>query len=291
VARGERRPRVLLIAVAAVVSLVWVAAGNVSASAAGGVGYFALGDSYASGEGTPDSGTTFNESQLCHRSDQAWPHRLGAADPGLSWVGSAACSGAPAAAITGGYRGLSAQADTLSRYAAQVRVVTVTIGGNDIGFTGVLVSCFAIDCHLFGTVRASVTKMTTTLPGQLATAYAAIRHAAPNSRIVVVGYPRIFPTSQDATHNCGWLTPTERTDVNNAAATLDSTIGAAANRAGFDYVSTLNAFSGHELCTSSSWVNLVGFALHPEYDGHPNAAGQAALATTVQTYLTAHQIA
>ena len=46
--------------------------------------------------------------------------------------------------------------------------------------------------------------------------------------------------------------------LRNVASQLNAVLASAAAAAGVDYVSTLNAFKGHELCTGQSDLNPVG---------------------------------
>ena len=250
-------------------------------------GYFALGDSYSSGEANPPW-----VNATCDRSDNAWPYVVGNRDQGLQWIGSVACSGASSTAIYSSYLGQPSQGSVLQSYASKVNVVTMTMGGNDIGFSSTLAACYLTDCWRFGGITKAQKAITNNLPSALQIAYLGVRQAAPNARIIVVGYPRLFPTSQSATQGCGWLTPTERTKLNDLAALLDSTIKNAAHAAGFDYVSTLNALNGHELCTANSWVFpiLAGPLAGGAAEGHPLYNGQQAIANIVQSYMSLHKI-
>lgn len=102
----------------------------------------ALGDSYSSGVGTPDPDPTV---PACYRTPHAWPNLVAAA---LHWqVVNLACSGAKTADITAPYGGQPAQTDLLAALRPRPQVVTITIGGNDVGFAPVLATCFVSDCR------------------------------------------------------------------------------------------------------------------------------------------------
>src|SRR5262249_19589807 len=103
-----------------------------------GVSYAALGDSYSSGVGggSYDPGTD-TSSDKSRRSPDAFP-RPTAAIAGTG-VNHLACSGAVMSNIrTTGQYGEPAQ---LSALPATSNLVTITIGGNDVGFAGVLTKC------------------------------------------------------------------------------------------------------------------------------------------------------
>jgi hypothetical protein len=246
----------------------------------------AMGDSYSSGEANPpfDPGTNV-PGDKCHRSAGAWPRLLATSDPTIAMEADIACSGAKTEDITKqAFNNEPPQIEQLLELPQAPQVITITIGGNDVGFKSVLENCFLLDCSLDHRLATAKRYIEKTLPGVLAATYNAILAAEPDSLVVVVGYPRLFPLAQAATHRCGWLTPTERTKLNGLATLLNSVIGTAARNAGFTYVSTLNALSGHEECQSHSWLYPIGD--RPlVYDAHPTAQGQQVLAAVVRQAL------
>jgi lysophospholipase L1-like esterase len=247
----------------------------------------AMGDSYSSGEGNPpfDPGTDVKKGDHCHRSVQAWPRLLAAADPTITLEAHMACSGATTKDITSSrFNNEPSQIRQLEALAQPPQLITITIGGNDFGFGSVLANCFLANCvidHRLVTARNYIEK---TFPGVLGQAYDAIHAAEPGTSVAVIGYPRIFPTRQSATRNCNWLSSTERTQLNGLATLVNSVIGTAARKKGFTYVPTLNAFHRHEECTARSWLYPIAKTPLP-YDGHPLLAGQQALEKIVRAAL------
>src|SRR3954468_16722520 len=159
----------------------------------------ALGDSYSSGVGTPDPDPSI---PACYRTPHAWPNLVGAA---LHWqVVNLACSGAQTTDVTAPFGGQAAQTDLLAALSPKPDVVTITIGGNDVGFGRVLAECFVSDC--LRAVGQSEVAMVTVLPDRLATTYRAVEAAAPDARLVVVGYPQLFPAHKSDVVGCAWLT-------------------------------------------------------------------------------------
>ena len=255
------------------------------------ISYVALGDSYSSGEGNappPFDGGTATPADQCHRSPHAWP-RILAAQSGIA-IRHLACSGATLNDVTAGKYGEPGQVAALAKLNATkvVTLVTVTIGGNDVGFKTILGSCrFYPRCL-------------TNLPSNLATVdlvasqlrfnlLPAIQKAAPAAKIVVVGYPRLFPASKYSNVNCGWLTETKRIALNTLDGHMDSTYKAQVGKFGATYVSTYDSLAGHELCTRNSWVNPITSAstnwLTNANQGHPTYNGQLAMAETVKSAL------
>src|SRR5271169_7069851 len=96
-----------------------------AAEAASSVRYVALGDSYSSGLG---AGDYISSSGSCDRSTNAYPEQWAAANSPATFT-SAACSGATTADV------LSGQVSALS---VSTTLVSITIGGNDAGFSSVM---------------------------------------------------------------------------------------------------------------------------------------------------------
>ena len=247
----------------------------------------AMGDSYSSGEGNPpfDPGTDVKNGDHCHRSAQAWPRLLAAADPTITMEAHIACSGATTKDVTSRrFNHEPSQIRQLEALPQPPQLITITIGGNDFGFGSVLSNCFLANCiidHRLSTARNYIEK---TFPGVLRRAYDAIRDAAPGTSVAVIGYPRIFPARQSAARNCNWLSSAERTQLNGLATLVNSVIGTAARKHGFTYVPTLDAWHGHEECTAHSWLYPIADPPLP-YDGHPLPAGQQALEKIVRAAL------
>ncbi|WP_229905690.1 SGNH/GDSL hydrolase family protein [Lentzea cavernae] len=187
--------------------------------------YVALGDSYASGAG---AGSYVDGS--CRRSANAHPALRGREFASFKFV---ACSGATTKSLRPQLRALT-PATTL---------VTITIGGNDLGFADVLTTCTLNgDAACSKRVATAVGFVHGQLPGRLDTTYAAIRTASPA--------------------------------LNDAADQLSDEIAKAAGRAGARYVDVREAFADHGVCAEQPWITGLTSPTADSY--HPNAAGQAA---------------
>ena len=233
--------------------------------------YVALGDSYSSGTGTRsylDDGTS------CQRSTYAYPALIAAAR-GYA-LNFRACAGARVADVT------TTQLGALS---ASTSYVTISVGGNDAGFADVLTECatpwWAGDCD--GAIDDAQYFITNTLPGRLSTLYASIRAKAPNAKVVVVGYPRIF-MGEDC--NAGtWFSPAEMTRLNQTADLLNSRTSTQASAKGFSFANPTSRFVGHAVCDDVEWINGLSNPVSESY--HPNKAGHASGYTpTVSPLLT-----
>ena len=98
-----------------------------------------------------------------------------------------------------------------------------------------------------------------------------VASARPNARVVVLDYPQLYDLSKSG--SCIGLSTTDRTDLNQAANDLDGQVQAAAARYGDSFGDVRSAFSGHQICDSSSWLHSVDiFSISSSY--HPTAAGQ-----------------
>jgi lysophospholipase L1-like esterase len=207
--------------------------------------YVALGDSYSSGTGTR---SYLADGTACQRSTSAYPSLIAAAR-GYA-LNLRACSGATIPDVT------DAQLGALS---GSTSYVTISVGGNDAGFADVLTECalpwWASNCGRAIDTAQSFIK--NTLPGRLSTLYAAIRAKAPNAKVVVVGYPRIF-------------------------------MGEDCNA--FTWFSPANRFVGHAVCDDVEWINGLSSPISESY--HPNKAGHASGYTpTVSPGLTGATVA
>lgn len=235
---------------------------------------WASGDSFASGEANPPF---TKEGGNCDRSKDAWPNLFATKSNTLAMLTNIACSGATTADLRKQFKGQPAQLDTLKEQ--QPDVILLMVGGNDLKFGHLLVDCFVLNClsdKQYDTLQANIAKLEETL----AALYQEIEELTPGAQLVVVGYPRIFPTDHADTYRCGWLTPSERTRFNDLAGKLDKAVAEAASHTGAIYISTLDALEGHELCTRDSWMYSIGKS-GGNKRGHPLLAGQQAIADLV----------
>ena len=223
------------------------------------VRYVALGDSYAAGTGAAYDTAARGG---CARSADAYPERWAAHHAHASFV-SAACDGATTAGV------LSGQVQALS---ARTTLVSLTVGGNDAGFSHVLTACvlqfWGSACH--SAVSAADALVARTLPGRLDATLQAIRARAPAAKVVVVGYPDLYDLSRSS--GCLGLSTARRTALDRGADALDTALSAAAARNGAAFADVRGEFAGHEICDASPWLYAVTFPFGDSY--HPTTAGQ-----------------
>lgn len=234
-----------------------VAAGS-PAKAASTVNYVALGDSYSSGVG---AGSYYSSSGSCDRSPNAYPALWAAANSPASFT-FAACSGATTTDV------IDSQLSSLS---SSTTLVSITIGGNDAGFSSVMETCVLDSTSsCLSAVSQGETFIEDQLPARLDTMLADIRADAPSARIVVLGYPDFYDLSVPI---CIGLSSQDHTAIDQAADDLDSALATAAASHGDVFADVRSQFAGHELCDGAGWLNSVDITnISASY--HPTATGQ-----------------
>ncbi|MER7724705.1 SGNH/GDSL hydrolase family protein [Streptomyces sp. NPDC096323] len=227
------------------------------ASAAAG-GYVALGDSYSSGVG---AGSYLSDSGDCRRSTKAYPYLWAAANSPSSFA-FVACSGATTSSVSSGQLGSLTSSTSL---------VSVTAGGNDVGFADVMQDCvLSSESTCLAGVNAAVGRMNNTLPSRLGSLYASIHSKAPQAHVVVLGYPRFYKIGGSCVAG---LTEKERTAINDASDVLNGVLAKQAANAGFAFSGVVDEFTGHELCSGDAWLHSVSIPVENSY--HPKAVGQS----------------
>jgi lysophospholipase L1-like esterase len=228
---------------------------GIPAQAASAVHYVALGDSYSSGVGA--GGT----SGSCAKSPNAYAALWAKANSPASFT-FAACQGATTGDV------ISSQLSSLS---TSTTLVSITIGGNDVGFGNIMETCvLKSTTTCVNTVTAAEKYATGTLPGLLNTTLADIRVHAPNAKIVVLDYPVFYDLGAWL---CLGLSGTDHTTLDNGINILDGVIKAAAVRNGDTFADVRSQFASHEICSGSDWLHALSI-LDISESYHPNANGQ-----------------
>ncbi|MBE9375897.1 SGNH/GDSL hydrolase family protein [Saccharopolyspora sp. HNM0983] len=222
--------------------------------------YVALGDSYSSGVGTREY---FDDSGDCRRGPHAYP-QLYADAAGVTEFAFVACSGAVTDDV---------DAEQLDALDESTTLVTVSIGGNDVGFADVIQSCLlGDDAGCDEAVSTAEQEMRSELPDKLDDTYDGISGAAPAAEVVVLGYPKLAELG-----DCGvpGFSETKRERINAGADVLAGVLRERAEAAGFTFADPRSQFDGHGVCGEDEWVNGPSAPLvesfHPNIDGH--AAG------------------
>jgi GDSL-like lipase/acylhydrolase family protein len=315
----------------------------------------ALGDSYISGEAGRWKGNTADSSPGRLGTDRAWradpsdpANPAGVIDRSLVYGDTAAngchrsdvsevvsarlpvrkvinlaCSGARTVnvlrASAGGvaFKGEEPQNDQLAEVARanKVKLIVVSIGGNDLGFGSILTSCVGAylsagtpcSSTLPPTIDAGLPKMAAAVTATLDDVRATMSEAGYNQadyRLVLQSYPSPLPAAGKNRYSGTAADPRASVggcpfqDVDSAWAksslipALSSALGAAAKKGGAQFLDLSDAFSGHELCASaakqstgtprganSEWIRFVDLAGQGDVAEslHPNYFGQKAL--------------
>jgi lysophospholipase L1-like esterase len=224
-----------------------------------------------------------SEADGCHRSDVA---PIESAPIAVDLKVNLACSGATARDLWPGDEGGTAhfgeppQADQLAAVARrdQVRMVVVTVGGNDVGFGGLVGGC-ALDwvrspadepdtCRggaedeIEGAAPRATRYATAALHGVRRTLQAA-GYDRSDYRLVTIGYPSPLPEGRWFRYpEDGWSRLSEGgcpfwdVDADWAAEVatvhIDAMLEAAAAATGAEYLDLTHAFDGHQLCDRRS---------------------------------------
>jgi lysophospholipase L1-like esterase len=267
-----RRPALVLLLALATLALAFAFAAGARAA-----NYVALGDSYAAGPLIPNPVLPLG----CLKSDHNYPH-LAAPGIGLT-LRDASCSGATTVDMTNpqNVEPDGPNPPQFNSLDANTTVVSLTIGGNDIGFSEVAESCITLnpfshpclDKYDAGGVDQLKARIEATAP-KVAAVLAGIKSRSPSAKIYLVNYPAIFP---ETGLGCWPQMPIGFQDVPYLRSTeqrLDSMLANQAAAAGATLVNWYNASIGHDACKGSStrWVEpLVPGELAAPI--HPNRAG------------------
>ncbi|HEX5568356.1 MAG TPA: SGNH/GDSL hydrolase family protein, partial [Streptomyces sp.] len=192
----------------ALVGLVLGGAGTAAAQEAAATSYVALGDSYSSGVG---AGNYDSNSGSCKRSYNAYPVLWKNANSPSSFHFTA-CSGATTTDVINNQLGPLNTGTTL---------VSISVGGNDAGFSDVMTACVTQgEKACLARVAEARRYVSDVLPARLDAVYNAIRSKAPNARVVVLNYPRFYKLNGYCSVG---LSETSRAAINDAADHLSDT--------------------------------------------------------------------
>lgn len=289
------------------------------------IDYLGLGDSYTSGEGAFDYLTgTDTSDNMCHLSIHSYPLLLSRDLFSQSGGHSVACSGAVINDVgdtspdyRGQVRGVksfkemqagdasfldSIMANYRPGYLAQQRfarqyqpaIITVSVGGDDIGFGDILEQCVTPHVSLhwsdntcFSTYedRLEIMQLIDRTIPRWTGLFKQLAAASPGSQIYALGYPDVASD----TGNCGFnvhLSKSELEFARELVSYLDTSISRAALKAGVNYIDINQALAGHRLCEAAGYdvavngltagkdAGFLGLRVFGKESYHPNALGQ-----------------
>jgi GDSL-like Lipase/Acylhydrolase family len=247
-------------------------------------GYLALGDSYASGNG---SGGTVTGGK-CLRNDNAYPVLWQSLHPNYS-LSFRACSGA---SITSVVR------QQLQAMTAQTRLVSVTVGGDDNSyFNSLATGCIwennlGLDSLCKSQVQEDEQSAMQVLGGphgryvymfdaidRKDQSFSAPGRPSSPAKLVVLDYPDPFSGSG----RCGLWDNKSQRYLDDFANVLDHIMEESLLQAKLEmaaqFVDVRPAFSGHGICSATPWIYGLRLDSHGFKDSyHPNKLGQRAYA-------------
>jgi lysophospholipase L1-like esterase len=247
--------------------------------------YVALGDSYTAGPLIPNQSLN---PLGCLRSDHNYPHLV---QPSLTTasLSDASCSGATTDDMFNAQSTeIGSNPPQLDALTSDTRVVTLGIGGNDIGFSDVVINCARLnpfdpckDDYVHGSTDDISNRIAATAP-KVDAVIAAIHSRAPGAKMHVVGYPVILPASGAGCWPTVPILPTDVSYLRAKEIELNGMLAARAAADGAFYDDTYTSSVGHDVCrgTGTRWVEgLVPTSLAAPV--HPNALGMQNTARVV----------
>ena len=244
--------------------------------------YVAMGDSYTSGPLVLPHDTSWVP-QDCGQSYGNYPHLA------AKWIHAdvfrdVSCGGATIDDFAGVQGSPAFDNSVRPQYDAlddSVDVVTVGIGGNDVGFVGVALGCIRPDPATLSmapctptyfengvdTVSRDIAAMQVELGGALDE----IHRRAPNAQVFVVSYPDAVP---DNGVGCYPYMPILNEDMPYIVAKfkeMNGALKAAAESHRASYIDIYKGGIGHDACKPPllAWVNGLVW-VPPSYPAHPN---------------------
>lgn len=247
--------------------------------------YVSLGSSFAAG--TALGGVKPDTPERCGRSAANYATLL-ASRLGLELTDTA-CGGATTAHVLGPWNELPPQIDAVT---PQTRLVTITIGGNDLGYVRNLVAASCDPAK--GISLGSRTLACPAIKEPTEADYArtedglrqiarTVKQRAPGARVIFVQYVRLVP---DAACSGLKLSPVDAAITRTIGQRLAKLTMRAASAEGAEVLAADQLSVGHTPCAKQPWSagpQPTGPAANAPW--HPNMAGHAALAEALARQL------
>lgn len=255
--------------------------------------YVALGDSFAAGPFIPPQRT---DPLGCARSTRNYP-ALVAEGLDVTEFTDVSCSRAVTGHMTTAQQvPLGSNPPQFDALRADTDLVTVTIGGNDIGFTDIVTTCglmsitdpLGAPCKRQATAGGSdvyAERIIAAAPN-IAGVLRGIQERSPDATVLVVSYLRLLPP----TIGCWPVAPIALGDVpylDGLHQQLNAVLAEQADRHGAVFVDAYAASLGHDICQGSSVKWVEGFIpTRTAFPVHPNPEGMRAVADLTLSELT-----
>ncbi len=280
--------------------------------------YVAMGDSFSSGEGNAPyiSNTGVSGVNECHRSEDAYAMQIDNTPTlNIQLVAFLACSGATTNDVLGisetdNPNGRWSEAGQIAYLSVldEVDIVTLSIGGNDIGFTDFATSCVLASCDEYSSIYATTVDNINGLDTVLEASYIDVLDQLPvGGDLYVVNYPMLVPmdktTLDPIDMDCHYLYngTTVGTELVNhwgngqAAQDVIARLNAKIEEVVYEisltdsrihYLDVSDDFTGHDVCSSGSYF-FNNYATDPTAMFHPNDEGVDLLSTLIAIEITA----
>ncbi|WP_116247883.1 SGNH/GDSL hydrolase family protein [Nocardiopsis sp. FIRDI 009] len=260
--------------------------------------YVALGDSYSSGDGAGDYDPVTAEPGGCWRSEHAYPRVIAEEFSFTGALAFYACSSHKGADMLAE---IGTPESQIERVTEHTSLVTLGIGGNDLGFIPVLRTCIVrmplLENGVCTAQEEEILERMDRFEETLTEILGEIRDRAPDARILVLGYPRLFPEEPPGmyytltTSDQIWLNSVgERFNerIRDVVYRVDGQIYGSRDVGSVEYVNVFSALAGFEVSAEDAWLN--GIVLGRLGEGmrvdrasfHPTAQGQMSIAERVR---------
>ncbi|MUL41865.1 SGNH/GDSL hydrolase family protein [Streptomonospora sp. PA3] len=289
-------PALVLAATGALVLTAAPATAATADSANGGLAaeYVALGDSFTAGPFIPP---TYGDPALCLRSRANYPNRVAEA-LGAAEFTDASCIGAETRHMSEPQNlALTENPPQLDALTPDTTLVTLGIGGNDLGYAEIALKCLALAAtdldgdpcrdHYTGPGGDRLRERLPEVGERIGGVLDAARERSPEATIAVVGYLELLPPEEPCLN-----APFADDDIEylyGVWSELNAVVAKEAADAGAVFVDTSGP--GHDMCAppGQRWVEGV-FPNRPAAPAHPNAAGMAEVADRVLGALGAEPV-
>jgi lysophospholipase L1-like esterase len=252
--------------------------------------YVALGDSYTAGPLIPVQQT---DPAGCLRSDHNYPHLVASA-LGVSDFRDASCSGADTNDMTAP-QGVTPGPNPpqFDRLRADTKLVTIGIGGNDIGFSEIIENCFAptpsgqpCQDHYVRDGRDELSERIAATAPKVAAVLQGIHARSPEARVLVVGYIAILPETGPGCWPQLPIAPDDVPYLRGIQKKLNAMLAEQADLNDAKYVDAYTPSIGHDACQLpiSRWVEPA-VPTTPAAPVHPNLFGMQGYANVVLAHI------
>jgi lysophospholipase L1-like esterase len=275
--------RTALVAGFAAAAMVWPGTAVSDIAADPGLRYVALGDSRAAGPNL-DPAAFLNG---CARADVGYPGLVAQALRPMAFT-NVACTGARTAHVTSVPQQTSTGpvAPQIDALTPDADLVTISIGGNDLGWSSLVSSCYTdlpggdAQCRNDPGTAARMKAGLDALGPKVGSTLSTIRQRAPHARVMLVGHGGIFDN-----RGCWPNIPTSNFDaafITEFFARANSVLARTAANAGAEFVDVSSGASGHDACAlpGQNWYEGL-YSLSLAKPLHPTAAGMSHMAQRV----------